>query len=308
MRKQFLAILLVISLFCSFLTGCGAAPNAQKAAQKAAKYYGTPVMGLEDSLLAVCFAQEENGYDGWQEAYLSNVAEQVSACGGVLSQTKATDYTQVILGVTAAGGNAQNVAGYDLTVFLSDLEAVQRQGLNAVFWALTALDSGNYEIPENPNGVTATREDYLSAILQQQLPDGGFTLGGDCGDTDMTAMALQALAPYQDRAEIASAMGQALACLSSLQLEDGGFSSWGTVNAESCAQAILALCRLGIPLDDSRFVKNGHTILDKLLTYQQRNGSFAHSEGGDTDRLATLQGFHALSAIGKQGGLFDFSS
>ncbi|MEA4965722.1 MAG: prenyltransferase/squalene oxidase repeat-containing protein [Oscillospiraceae bacterium] len=311
MKKRILSLFLTAALLCWVLCGCGGGTDAQQAARKTANYYDSPALSLADSLLAVCFSREENGYTGWQESYYAAVCEELTVCGGVLSETKATDYTQAILGLTAAGYDAQNVAGYDLTAFLSDLEAVQRQGLNAVFQALLALDCGNYEIPEKQDGKTATRDDYLAVILAAQLPDGGFTLGGESGDPDMTAMALLALAPYRDRPEVQAAVDAALACLSALQEDDGGYQSWGTVNSESCAQVILALCQLGISQGDSRFVKNGHTILDKLLTYRQRNGSFAHQEGGDTDSLATLQAFEALTALCKQEaggpGLFDFS-
>ncbi len=43
--------------------------------------------------------------------------------------------------------------------------------------------------------------------------------------------------------------------MSKKQNSEGGFSSWGTKNSESCVQIIVALCELGIPLDAPRFVK-----------------------------------------------------
>lgn len=44
-----------------------------------------------------------------------------------------------------------------------------------------------------------SRQDMLDAIVSAQLPDGGFSLGGGAMDVDITAMALQALAPYQQQ-------------------------------------------------------------------------------------------------------------
>lgn len=64
-------------------------------------------------------------------------------------------------------------------------------------------------------------------------------------------MALQALAKYQDQSAVQTATENALACLSGMQDEDGGFSSWDGANSESCVQVIVALCELGIELNDS---------------------------------------------------------
>ena len=62
----------------------------------------------------------------------------------------------------------------------------------------------------------------------------------------MTAMAIQALAPYYKTNEtVKAAVDKALEALSALQRSDGGFGSWGTVNSESCAQVIVALTALG---------------------------------------------------------------
>ena len=69
----------------------------------------------------------------------------------------------------------------------------------------------------------------------------------------ITAMALQALAKYQDRDDVAEVIEEALNCLSEIQGPEGGYSSWGSTNSESVCQVIVALTELGIPLDDSRF-------------------------------------------------------
>lgn len=68
-------------------------------------------------------------------------------------------------------------------------------------------------------------------------------------------------------AAVAKATEGALACMSKQQNAQGGYASWGNVNSESCVQMIVALCELGISLDDSRFVKNGNTLLDNLMTF-----------------------------------------
>ena len=196
---------------------------------------------------------------------------------------------------------------YDLTKPLGDYEKTIWQGLNGPIWALIALDSAGYPMPENPEAETqATRQMYIDRILECQLPDGGWSLfggteaatsGDGTADPDITGMALQALAKYQDQPAVAQATQEALACMSEQQSGDGGFSSWGTANVESCVQMIVALCELGIDLDDPRFVKNGNTMLDNLMTFYQQGEGFLHTQSGSgSNQMATEQGFYGLVA------------
>ncbi len=60
-------------------------------------------------------------------------------------------------------------------------------------------------------------------------------------------------------------MDKTLEAFSAMQRPDDGFGSWGTVNGESCAQAIVALTAPGIDLaTDSDFVKKDSTALGAL--------------------------------------------
>ena len=182
-----------------------------------------------------------------------------------------------------------------------DFEKTIWQGLNGPIWALIALDSGSYDIPKNPSAKTqATRQLYVNEILNNQLADGGWNLTGTGNsDPDMTAMALQALAKYQDQKSVQSATDKALTWLSKAQDSKGGYASWGTTNVESAAQVVVALCELGVSLDDSRFVKSGHTLTDNLLSFRQSNGGFYHVlDGSDgNNQMSAEQGFYALVAI-----------
>ena len=239
----------------------------------------------------------------YYQNYYRTVEAYVTERGGVLHDKKYTEYSRVILALTAIGKDPSDVGGYNLLSALGDYEKTVWQGINGPIWALLALDSGNYEIPQNPDAQTqATRDMYIGYILEHQLPDGGWSLLGEAGngvsDPDITGMALQALAKYQDRADVKQAAEEALACMSAQQDETGGFASWGAKNSESCVQMIVALCELGLQLDDARFVKNGNTILDGLMTYYEAENGFAHtgSDGG-SNLMATEQGFYALVAV-----------
>ena len=243
----------------------------------------------------------------YYQAYYATVESYVKACGGVLHNKKYTEYSRVILALTAIGKDPSKVAGYNLLTPLGDYDKTIYQGLNGPIWALIALDSGNYGMPRNAAAaVQATRDMYVDRILDCQLADGGFSLfggtaeataGDAVSDPDITGMALQALAKYQDRADVKKVTQEALSRLSEMQDADGGYSSWGTTNSESVVQVLVALTELGIPLDDARFVKNGKTLLDNLLSYRQADGSFLHTAGGGgSNQMATEQGLYGLVA------------
>ena len=228
--------------------------------------------------------------------YYDNVVEYVKAKADAnerLHRAKVTDNARVILALTAIGKDVTNVGGHNLLKGLDNMAYVQTQGINGPIFTLIALDSHNY-----PTSGDVTREKLIGVILDAQLTDGGWNLSADKVDPDMTAMAIQALAPYYKTNEtVKAAVDKALEALSALQRTDGGFGSWGTINSEACAQVIVALTALGIdPIADSRFVKNGNTVLDALAGFYVTGGGFRHTAGGERNGMATEQGYYALAA------------
>lgn len=243
--------------------------------------------------------------------YYDNVVEYVKAKADAnerLHPAKVTDNARVILALTAIGKDVTNVGGHNLLKGLDSMAYVQAQDINGPIFTLIALDSHNY-----PTMGDVTREKLIQVILDAQLPGGGWNLSAENADPDMTAMAIQALAPYYKTNEtVKAAVDKALEALSALQRSDGGFDSWGTVNSESCAQVIVALTALGIdPTADSRFVKNGHTVLDALAGFYVTGGGFRHTAGGERNDMATEQGYYALAAYYRfantQTRLYDMS-
>lgn len=82
-----------------------------------------------------------------------------------------------------------------------------------------------------------------------------------------------------------------------MQSSNGGFSSYGTNNSESVVQIIVALCELGISLDDPRFVKNGNSLLDNLMTFYLPGNGFLHTvNGSGSNQMASEQAFYGLVA------------
>ena len=236
------------------------------------------------------------------DSYYAVVEDYVEGCNGVLHNKKYTEYSRVVVALTAIGADPTDVAGYDLLKPLGDFDKTIWQGINGPIWALIALDGGNYDMPVNKDAKTqATRQMYIDEILSRQLNDGGWNLsdkgGNGQSDPDITGMALQALAKYQTQSAVKSATDEALTCLSKMQDANGGYASWETSNSESVVQVVVALCELGIDLNDSRFVKGGNTLLDNLFSYRNADGSFSHTANGSgNDQMSSEQGFYGIVA------------
>ena len=258
--------------------------------------------------------------------YYDNVVQYVKAnvnANERLHNSKSTDNSRVILALTAIGKDPTNVGGHNLLKGLDSMSYINKQGINGPVFALIALDSHNY-----PTFGGVTRDVLIDRILSEQVKaDGGWALGGadeEASDVDVTAMTIQALAPYyKTNAKVKTAVDKGLTWLSEHQQEDGGFASWGAVNSESCAQVIVALAALGIdPLTDSRFIKNGITALDALCGYYTQDDTlgkgFAHVKqssggyvGGAYNQMATEQAYYALNAYyrfaNSQNRLYDMT-
>lgn len=167
---------------------------------------------------------------------------------------------------------------------------VGQQGIMSLVYGLHLLNNGC-------SCGEYTAEKVIAEINAFQLEDGGWAITGEYGDVDVTAMVLQALAPYYNEEAVKTAVDNALTLLSERQLESGDFSSYGVPCAESTAQVITALSALGIdPVTDSRFIKNENNIFDGLNKYRLSDGSFSHKEGGAADNNATVQAFYSLTS------------
>lgn len=258
-----------------------------------------PAFGAEWAVLGLARNQVEDvkWYKDYYDSVVSTVEENKST---MLDKSKSTENSRAIIGLSSIGADVTNIAGYDLTAPLADFSYVGKQGLNGYVYALIALDCGNYDIPTTAEAENqTTREKLVNAILEKKVENGGWTFWGTEADPDMTGMAIQALAPYYNtNAKVKAAVDEALTVLSDMQKENGGVASWGTENCESCAQVICALSALKIDADtDSRFVKNGNSVLDAMLSfYDESTGGFKHLVGGTVDKMASTQAAYALVA------------
>ena len=244
--------------------------------------------------------------------FYSNVIAYCESKDWQITRAKYSDYSKLILALTAIGVDARDVMGHNLLAYLSDYENVSRQGNNGTIWALIALNSNPaYEIPEDPSAVQQNSEELLvKKVVGMQCQDGGWTMMGTTGDSDMTGMAMQALASYYNKdgyEDVTAAIDKGLAWIEKNQLSSGGFGTMKTETSESVAQIITALCGVGIDCgEDARFIKNGKWPMTGLFQYYMPEGGFMHvaadagnnggGAGGIIDGMATEQGLYATVA------------
>lgn len=228
-------------------------------------------------------------------------AQELGAPAGALHLVKCTENSRLIIALSALGRDARSVGECDLTAPYEKFSWIEGQGLNSVVFALIALDTVGYETKD-----TTIRQQCISYILGRQLSDGGWNYQEDAAtsDPDMTAMSLQALANYQEQEKVQAAVSAAVGRLSAMQNSDGSYTSYEAVNSESISQVIVACAALGIdPHTDSRFVKNGKSAVNALLTfYNTEKRAFHHTmkdkDGNptDVDGMATEQAAYAMTA------------
>ena len=286
--------------------------HLKKALANIKKTVPTPQVGSTNGEWAVLGLARGNAsvtnsyYDGYYDRVVAYVKANINS-KGQLDSNKSTENSRIILALTAIGEDPTSVGGRNLLTALNDLSYVKKQGSNGPIWALLAVDSGNY--------IYNYRDKLIDTILDERTEDGGWTHTGNTADVDMTAMAIQALAPYndEDHPKVKSAIEAALTLLSGMQQNDGGFASFGTPNSESAAQVVVALSALGLDANtDSHFVKNGHSVLENLLSYEQEDGSFQHTtDGSGNNQMSAEQGTYALVAydryVNKAHTLYDMT-
>jgi LPXTG-motif cell wall-anchored protein len=201
--------------------------------------------------------------------------------------SRITDTERYVLGILAAGGDPTNVEGYNLIERIYNGN-VTKQGLNGVAYALIALDSANFSIPDNAQW---SREKLVSLLLKKQNVDGGWAWDeSTTSDVDTTAMILTALAPYKDQVEVKVKVETAVQYLSSQ------YKASKIDNSSTAAQVIIALSALGIDANSLLFVKDSGSLLQFFLTFQNEDGGFDWQSGDESDIFSTSQGLQGIVA------------
>ena len=244
--------------------------------------------------------------------YVNTTAAEVDK-SGALDSNKSTDNSRLIMALAAIGKDATSVGNWDLVEAYSanGINWIRKQGMNGTIWTLIALDCGGYETSD-----PTIRQQCVDAIVSAQHNDGGWSLvtaKAQPSNVDITGMTLTALYPYRDQPAVAAACETAFNWLSESQLDNGGFPYGQGETSESCVWAIVACTTWGInPDTDPRFIKNGNSAIDNLLTYYlEDQAMFEHGRGAGANAMATDQATYALVAydrfINGKTALYDYS-
>lgn len=260
--------------------------------------------------------------DAYIQAYYDKVVAYVRknmGADGVLRDPEShnpaiTDNERIALALTAIGKDPANVGGKNLLAALQDRNIMQvtdtsYTDINGLVMGLLALNSRNY---------TSDTSWLVQAVLAQQNEEGSWSASADtkpASDVDMTAMALQALAPYYKdggNETVNTAVNKALQWLSDK------YKGTGYTSAESCAQVVIAISALNLDANtDVRFTKTveGKTlsVLGNLLQYRvAKNGGFKHQFADKAvNEMATEQALCAMAAYArfteKANALYDMT-
>lgn len=310
MKKTIYVLVTLLMAAMLLLAGCGRGSDAGTGGDAAAsgssdvnsvltelcQYVADNVETFDvegDSGAWFVFGLKTAGSDAVEEdrftAYHDAVRGFVKSHKGVLSEDRYTQYERTSMALKALGVDPTNVEGYDLMAPVDDYDAVCEQGINAEIYAILSSHYVGYELKNE--------EKYKADILAAQTEDGGISFDGKRADVDITAMAIQALALYDDE-ETQDVIAEAREYLSSQQGADGSYG-----NCESTAQVIMAIGMLKEdPAKAEDFIKDGKTLLDGLMLYRT-GGAFCHLAGDDVNMLATQQAMIALeAAIAGQNG------
>ena len=244
--------------------------------------------------------------------YVNTTAAEVNK-NGALDSNKSTDNSRLIMALAAIGKDATSVGNWDLVEAYSanGMNWIKKQGMNGTIWTLIALDCGGYETSD-----PTLRQQCVDAIVSAQHNDGGWSLvtaKTQPSNVDITGMTLTALYPYRDQPAVAAACETAFNLLSECQLDNGGFPYGNGETSESCVWAIVACTTWGInPDTDPRFIKNGHSAIDNLLTYYlEDQAMFEHGRGAGANAMATDQAAYGLVAydrlVNGKTALYDYS-
>ena len=215
---------------------------------------------------------------GFYDEYLQALADWLDLA---VKRGKTAYIPGAIRTVAAMGLDVTDFAGHDLMDALRKPELVEadEDRLDMLMDLDAAGDAGKAD------EFNTLREQLLTETLARQQDSGEFRYTSkwpaelkqkgvddepDCFDYILlTAKSVQALAPYQNRRDVATAIDKALDYLSEQQLSSGGFVKYGDEDVEEDAAVLEMLAALGISLADERFTKDGHTVLDGMMGWYQ---------------------------------------
>ncbi len=220
-------------------------------------------------------------------------------------------YSKAIICLTALGIDAEKLYMVNSNEPISAVEGLNSVSHSSSVWyapyIMAAYNQNSY------NGTEESEQDLIEAVLENQGEDGSWD---EWGSVQSTSNVIAGLSFYQGTDEkIEEAIENAVAYLCGAQEPDGRFDDGYGPDANVAAMAVMGLCAAGVnPDTDARFIKDGVSALDALLSFALTdNSGFGYNDNASINAYATEQAFRALLAAkqmmetGKAFNIYDFS-
>jgi len=234
----------------------------------------------------------------WQGETALATLEQDIKIKKVSDLDTTTSLARYIIILQAAGKDPANFAGQNLVARLEKSQlpsgkfpdSIKNGGeelVNAHIWSMIALSAADAS--------QWNRKQAVNWLKDQQHPNGGFNfvMGDTDADVDVSSAAIIALALSGEEAN-SQVLTQAIDYLRHEQLPGGGFASWQTENLESAAMVMQALVAAGINPDSATWSREGRKLIDIIMSYQLKDGSFSHIKNGKGNLMSSEQALMAL--------------
>lgn len=283
----------------------------------AAGYVNTndPWAIMEMGAYATAFPNKEKLNDSARQEYINLAINQMVTKKVGTSEIGDTAYDKIILALTAIGVDATELYPVDSDTAINALTELNGVAHSTSTWSAPFTIDAYNQLGQKD--CTQAR-DLVTSLIRKQQADGSWN---EFGTIDTTANVISALSFYRDEQAVSDVIDKAINYLSNAQKDDGTFDDGQTGvyaagrNTNSTAMAIVGLCAVGVdPHTDLRFIKNGKSALDGLLSFALTdNSAFGHKDNNSENGYATEQAFRALIAASqvmateKAYNIYDFS-
>ncbi|SUY46097.1 surface/cell-adhesion protein [Clostridium putrefaciens] len=257
---------------------------------------------LQDVLMEITRYYEDKDIYSFREALgLSNISKNINVKDKieVFEVDNVSDAINNIISLIAAGENPKDYKGKNYVKMLKDSQ--NKDGAFVILdgdedwptlqaFAVIALDMSKADYD---------KEKALNHIISMSKD-------GHYGDVDTTAMVITALSNHKDIKGIEEIINSSIEYINNKQLESGGFESYGKENPYTLSSVIQALISNEDDIFSKRWVKNGNTLLDALLTFKTGDHFEFKSEWGTETKMSTEQAILALGDIYNKKSVYKY--
>ena len=227
-----------------------------------------------------------------------------------IESDKDTELAKAILALTSLGYDATKLYPENSNTPINAIEKLNNATHSTSAW------SAPYILAAYARDEYSSRDAEIALVTALIASQGENGAWDEFGTIDTTANVIAGLSLYANdedaeiRTKVAAAMEKGLSYLSGEQNDDGTYSDlWSGKNSNSTAMVAIALAAAGVDIEnDTRFIKNGNTIKDGLLSFAlEDNSGFGYTDNTEFNDYSTEQCFRALIALASERNVYDFS-